>query len=116
MNLGRHVAESQQVGLSVASEDQAGVEKTIDARSLVCVAAVERKLIAADTRDRTHDAVRFENPDLAVGTERRRHSTEGVSIEESISFEETAFETDFAGARIGGTLALDRRKRMRVKI
>src|SRR4029077_12979050 len=64
-NLG--LAQGKEVELRGAGEDQARVEKTVDARCLVRISPVEREPLVPEPGDGAHDAVRLEDADPAVG-------------------------------------------------
>jgi len=99
VSVGRNggLAQGKEVDLRVAREDQARVEKAVDARCLVEIAAIECKPLVPEPGDGAHDAVRLEDSDPAVGAERRRHRAEGMSLKESIGLEQPpARKTDAA--------------------
>src|SRR5580704_1823592 len=91
------LAQREEVELRVPCEHQARVEKAVDARGLVRIAAIERKALVPEPGDGPHNAVRFEDSDAAVRAERRRHRAEGMGFQESIGLEQPpTLETDAA--------------------
>src|SRR5580704_9789387 len=75
------LAQREEVELRVPCEHQARVEKAVDARGLVRIAAIERKALVPEPGDGPHNAVRFEDSDPAVRAERRRHRAEGMGLQ-----------------------------------
>src|SRR5580704_7094402 len=91
------LAQREEVELRVPCEHQARVEKAVDARGLVRIAAIERKALVPEPGDGPHNAVRFEDSDPAVRAERRRHRAEGMGLQESIGLEQPpTLKTDAA--------------------
>src|SRR5688572_7457087 len=69
LNLGGYdsVEQRQQVRLRVAREHETRVEKAVHARRLVRIMPVQGEAPLAESGDRSHDAVRLEDADGAVG-------------------------------------------------
>src|SRR5262249_39469864 len=78
--------QRQQVRLRISREDQAGVEEAVHPRSFVGATAVQWKGTLTKARNGTHDAVRLEDPDLAIRTERGRDGAEWMGIHECVRF------------------------------
>src|SRR5271163_5288955 len=82
------VRERKQINLRIPREDQADIEETVDPRRLVGVAPVERTPCLTEPRHRTHDAVRLEDSDRSIRSERCRHSAEWLRFQECIGLEQ----------------------------
>src|SRR5262249_2659418 len=84
LNLGRDgsTEQRQQVPLSIPREDETGVEEAVDPRSFVGTMAVQWKPSFPEPGDGAHDAVRLEDPDLAIRTESSRGGAERMRIHE----------------------------------
>src|SRR5207244_2343716 len=101
MDLGRDslAHQGQQIDLRVSREHEACIEEAVHPRRLVRTAAIEWESALTQAGDRPHDAVRFEDADLAVRAERRRHGAEGMRLHEGVGLAEAGPpKTDLADA------------------
>src|ERR1700730_6790051 len=103
MNLRREglAAQREQVNLRISSEHKTCVQKAVDPRSFISITAVQRKSRITQSGDRTHDTVRFEDADPAVGAESRGHRPKRMRFNESSGFAQRPFEADLTAHLLG---------------
>jgi hypothetical protein len=85
MQFGRDgAAQREKIVLSIAREDEARIEKSNDARSLIGVSAVKGKAILPQPSNSAHDAVRLEDANGAVRAESRGTLPKGCASRKAL--------------------------------
>src|SRR5947209_7737968 len=91
--------QGQQIDLRVSCEHETHIEEAVHPRSLVRAVAIEWKPALTQAGDGPHDAVRFEDADLAVRAESGRHGAEWMRLHEGVGLAEAgALKADLADA------------------
>ena len=85
MGLRREAAahETQQIDLGIAHKDKTRVEKAVHPGSFIWSSTVQWVAILAEARHGAHDAVRFEDADLAVRAEGGGDGAERMRLQKS---------------------------------
>src|SRR5437870_5033462 len=108
--------QAQQIDLRVSREHEACIEEAVHPRRLVRAMAIEWKSALTQAGDGPHDAVRFEDADLAVRAERGRHGAERMRLHEGGGLVEAGPpKTDLADANFRQRRRLVARERAGVE-